>query len=147
LVSMDAFRGHAPKHGQLALLRDRKEPEIFAERRILGLPGDNVELGDRTLTINGWPVPTCTVAERIDLLEGDKDGLVMVSHGSPELEFLGDSTYLVYHNEQLHALGAQPRYVAPGEVLALGDNRNQSDASLFLEEHGGDVPLDNLFGE
>ncbi len=147
LVSLNAFRERAPKRGQLALLRDRKEPERLEERRVLGLPGDEIELGDHELKINGWTVPHCTVAERLELLEGDKDSMLMITHGSLELEFLGDATYFVYHNEQLRALGAKPRYVAPGEVLALGDNRHQSDATLFFEDHDGDVPLENLVAE
>lgn len=147
LVAKNAFRDHAPKYGQLAMLRDRKEPPHLQERRILGLPGDRVELADNELTINGWTVPHCTIAERIELLEGDKDSMLLVSHGSLELEFLGAATYLVYHNEQLQALGQKPHYVAAGEVLALGDNRNQSEATLFFEDHEGDVPLENLFAE
>lgn len=114
-------------------------PPIFV-KRVVGLPGDRIEMHGSTPVINGWVVPTCYAGDYA-YLAGDAAGLAYQKVGGKlVVEFLDDRAFLTIQ-------GVGPSFseayvVRPGEVFVLGDNRDTSlDSRAYNAGHGGGVPL------
>ncbi|NUP09744.1 MAG: signal peptidase I [Polyangiaceae bacterium] len=102
--------------------------------RIIGLPGDTVEVVDGQPSINGWPVPRC----RVGRYQGEPAEELFV-------EFLGDRAYTVLIHEGDRSA---PFIVPPKEVYVLGDNRYSShDSRMWNDGAGGGLPLDLFIGK
>jgi signal peptidase I len=111
-------------------------------KRVIGLPGDTIELRDETLFVNGSP-------QRYTALAADAPG---VRDMEP-----AEKAQALFAREQLaarpHAVMALPRLPAPrtfgpltvpdGEYLMLGDNRDNSRDSRYF----GTVPRREIIGE
>ena len=108
-------------------------------KRVIGLPGDRIEMHGDTPVINGWVVPSCDAGEYFYALPTFGDpGL----NGRLHVEFLDGRVYLA-----VYAVGGPPfegpYVVKPGEVFVLGDNRaNSLDSRAYNANRGGGVPLD-----
>ena len=135
--------GSAPERGDVAVFRLPRDPDTDYIKRVIGLPGDRIQMKDGALYINGEAVerePAGEVdvrspfGEEIDAkryLETLPNGVsYMTLDLSPSSG--GDSTG-IYE-------------VPPGHYFMLGDNRDNSLDSRFLNEGVGYVPAENLVG-
>jgi signal peptidase I len=114
-------------------------PEILV-KRVVGLPGDLIEMRGDVPVINGWTVPTCDAGEYLYVMP-DVTGQAL--RGRLRIEFLDDRAYLTVHAVGRPFVGAYR--VKPGEVFVLGDNRgNSMDSRAYSYGHGGGVPLDAI---
>jgi signal peptidase I len=114
-------------------------PEMLV-KRVVGLPGDRIEMRGEAPVINGWPVPWCDAGEYLHVIS-DTSGRAL--HGRLRVEFLDGRAYLT-----VHAVGppfSGPYLVKPGEVFVLGDNRgNSMDSRAYHAGQGGGVSLDAI---
>jgi signal peptidase I len=109
-------------------------------KRVVGLPGDRIEMKGDSPVINGWLVPSCDAGEYLYVLP-DTTGRVV--HGRLHVEFLEDRAYLTVHAFGRPFVGAY--VVQPGEAFVLGDNRGNSlDSRAYRGGQGGGVPFDGL---
>jgi signal peptidase I len=138
---------HVPPHrGDVVVFGFPERPEEDFIKRVVGHPGDSIEVFDGHPHINGWEVPHChagtfTYAENEEVW-GHHEGELFV-------EFLGDNAYLTLLDRA--ALGSAdhqgPFRVKDGEFFVMGDNRNNShDSRLWFGGRGGGVPFDLLKG-
>lgn len=116
-------------------------PDVLI-KRVIGLPGDRVEIHGGTAVINGWPVPACDAGQYLDIVP---DGSGATIQGHLVVEFLGKATYLTIRTP--HMLSLRSFVVGPGEVFVLGDNRGNSlDSRAWNSGRGGGVPIASIDG-
>ena len=141
------FENHVPPRGEIIVFRNPENPEEKYLKRVVGLPGDRIATKGDVLYINDWPVPRCR-AGRASARSGNGP-----HPGEVFVEFLGDFSYLVFHDQSLGPLSDSsigPFVVSPGELFVMGDNRENSfDSRSWFSRgggRGGGLPLDLLLG-
>ena len=144
--SPDFFEGRVfgslPERGDVAVFRKPNQDDIDYIKRIVGLPGDRIQVIGGVLHINGSPVKREKVADRI--YERHSGGRVSVTE---YLETLPNGRqHLIYEENDSEFLDNTPEFVVPEDhIFAMGDNRDNSQDSRVLHEVGF-VPLENLIG-
>jgi len=132
--------GRAPERGDVIVFRSplaSGAPTLV--KRVIGLPGDRIEMRRGHPIINGWNVPSCDVGPYVYLSRERS------LRGRVELEFLGGATYLTLHTSGQREF--EEYVVRPGEVFVLGDDRNNSlDSRGFSGQRARGVELDSIEG-
>jgi signal peptidase I len=131
--------GRAAERGDLAVFKLPRDGATSYANRIIGLPGDRVELSSGRLVVNGR-------AYRYQLLPQTKAeslrGVRRAFEQSPE-----GRRYLVYLKDCPPADRPQTFVAPPGYYFLLGDDRDDSLDSRFNRTIGvGFVPEENLEG-
>jgi signal peptidase I len=108
-------------------------------KRVVGLPGDTIELRDNTLIINGQPVEYRPIGEQLlrGLAPSDRVGHVFAT------EQLPGQSHAVEGNPTLPAMRSfGPLHVPEGRYFMMGDNRDDS----FDSRYWGTVTRDQIVG-
>ena len=131
-----------PDRGDVMVFKLPTDNKTDYIKRIVGLPGDTVQLKDGVLNINGKPVQR----ERVDDFV-NQDSLGNFVRVPRYLETLpnGRKHYILEVTEN-SIFDNTPVYKVPeGHYFAMGDNRDRSRDSRFLDSVGY-IPADNLIG-
>lgn len=133
----------SPALGDVVIFRLPSDNKVDYVKRVVGLPGDTVQMVGGVLFINGVAVPR----ERIDdYVEIDRFGVERRVARYRETMPNGAA----YDTLDLVADGQvddTPPYVVPaGSYFTLGDNRDNSMDSRHLDQVGY-VPFENLIGK
>jgi len=132
-----------PKRGDVVIFRNTNpnNPDDFI-KRVIGLPGDRVQMIDGALHINGEPVERerLGVTRDRDMIGGQGNLPVTVYRETLDNGVSYDTFDIVQNG-----LGdnTQEFIVRPGHYFMMGDNRDNSDDSRFSV---GNVPAENLIG-
>ena len=133
----NAYAGQAPEHGDIAVFRKPPENEIDYIKRIVGLPGDRIQLLDGILHINGKAVDR----ERIE-------DFSMSAYARDAMQYIetlpNGRTHRIIENNGDHGRLDNTRefFVPEGHYFAMGDNRdNSADSRMF-----GFIPAENMVG-
>jgi signal peptidase I len=118
-----------PKRGDVVVFRPPGEPETDFIKRVIGLPGDRVQMRNGILNINGEPVQRQRIEDYVDPDDP--------SRPIPQyLETLpGGVTHRILEAEgDLGTLDNTPVYVVPPDhYFMMGDNRDRSNDSRMWE--------------
>lgn len=128
-----------PERGDIIVFDFPKDPSTKYVKRLVGLPGDVIEINKGVVKVNGKP--TLALNEKM-LLEALKARSLPFEH----YEFLGGRKYKIVRHPS-HALTQESPgikiKVPPNKYFVLGDNRDNSYDSRFW----GFVPRENIRGE
>ena len=136
--------GHVPERGDVAVFRLPREPSTNYIKRIVGLPGDRVQMRGGELLINGTQVPRT------------RTGVFTAVNEYGQAKEAGKYTEVLPNGRQHELLKYFDRgglndteefKVPEGHVFAMGDNRDDSQDSRLPSSVGvGFVPMENLVG-
>jgi signal peptidase I len=121
LAEREIYPFRMPQRGDVVVLEapntngDRRTEDYI--KRVIGLPGETIQI---------------------------KDGIVYIN-GTPLEESVGNGGYLEDTTDCLGSLLCQPYTIPEGHVVVLGDNRNNSQDSRAWVEPA--LPLDRIVGK
>ncbi len=130
-----------PERGDVVVFRLPKDPNIDYIKRVIGLPGDTIQVIDGVVSINGVPVKHEHVPDFIETEEGTREA--PVKRWKDTLPN-GVSFYTLDLVDNGFADNVGPYTVTPGHYFMMGDNRDNSTDSRFPQV--GLVPFENLIG-
>lgn len=134
--------GEVPERGDVAVFRNPKQKGIDFVKRIVGLPGDRIQVKAGILHINGEAVKR----RRIEDYVVDPE----TSHPRVIWQYIetlpNGKSYAILEEDDTHYWDNTNVYVVPnGHVFGMGDNRDNSNDSRVLRDVGY-IPLENMIG-
>ena len=150
--------GRLPKRGDIVVVKSPLEHQDWI-KRVVGLPGDTVQMKNGAFWLNGAPVPRQlmrpvdikeTANSRCDMLPMYR---VVTAQGAlcryPRFrETLDGRSYDTLDLGLTEQDDTLPVIVPEGHVFLMGDNRDNSRDSRFSPEQGGLglLPVENIVG-
>ena len=129
----------SPKRGDVVVFKVPTDNKTDYVKRIVGLPGDTVQMIDGILHINGDPVTKKLVVSK----ELNNDEEVSNLY----LETLNDgTTYLTKDTGNTFQDTTRVYSINPGYFFMMGDNRDNSRDSRLEAGGFGVVPIENFVG-
>jgi signal peptidase I len=138
--------GSPPKRGDVVVFKLPRDGQTDYIKRVIGLPGDNVQMKDGRLYINGEIVPRQPIARvRTEGFYGGEAEVPTYQETLPGgvvhmiIQIQGDTGF--NSNTQVFE-------VPSGQYFMMGDNRDNSTDSRVPPDQGGVgfVPFENLVG-
>ena len=131
-----------PLRGDVAVFKLPSDNKTDYIKRIIGLPGDRIQVMAGVLHINGEAVKRRPVGQWVDRDEYGR-AVTMVRY----IETLPNGrSHDIIENSDRDPLDNTPVYVVPeNHFFAMGDNRDNSLDSRVLN-HVGFIPAENLVG-
>jgi signal peptidase I len=138
-----AVLADTPKRGDIAVFKKPSEPKIDYIKRVIGLPGDRIQMQGGVLFINGQAIKKTRIEDFKDA-SGDWGGGI---EGVPQYEetLPEGVTYRVLDIDTEGVEDTTEEFLVPdGHYFMMGDNRDNSADSRTPEVRY--VPIENFVG-
>ncbi|MFM5886599.1 MAG: signal peptidase I [Novosphingobium sp.] len=161
LLPESRILAHQPQRGDVVIFKAPPENKDDWIKRVIGLPGDTVQMQDGVLWLNGQAVPKVRVADfEVPITPNTRcystgfeaklaDGTDVCRYPQYRETLPGGKSYTVLDLGPRENDTTEPVMVPEGTVFLMGDNRdNSADSRVPFERGGlgGPVPQDNLLG-
>lgn len=110
-----------PERGQIVVFKYPENPEVFYIKRLIGVPGDVIEVRNGRITLNGQKLELNSLGAEADQEKGFTYYREKNLTNQYTVRFLSEET----------SLEPQVFQVPPGQFFFMGDNRDQSSDSRF----------------
>ena len=153
--------GRLPERGDIVVVKSPREHDDWI-KRVVGLPGDTIQMKDGVLWLNGTPVPKVpetpadiTVSPNTDCLGQYAQYRVTLADGSAICRYPrfretlpGGRSYDVLDLGDTPQDNTPPVIVPENRLFLMGDNRDNSEDSRFSSVIGGLdlLPIENVVG-
>jgi signal peptidase I len=134
-----------PARGDIVIFRDPSDVSKTLIKRLVGLPGDRIQMREGRLWINGRELPL--TEDGVGTAEGEDGATYQVARYSETLP--GGVTHAIFKEGWDGPLDNTEEFVVPRDhFFMMGDNRDDStDSRVPVDEGGvGFVPVENLVG-
>lgn len=143
---LDLFKGRIlqsqPERGDIVVFRLPTNPKVDYIKRVIGLPGDKIQMIDGVLHINGVAVPKIFTGKvDVTMEDGAQVAVRQYEEKLPE-----GKVYDVLDMSPYNEVDNTPIYTVPDKhYFMMGDNRDDSTDSRYIDRVGF-VPEENLIG-
>lgn len=143
VASRPAYNNAAPQRGDIVVFKLPRDGRTDYIKRLIGLPGDRIQLTGGVLSLNGKQIP------RVDLGPTQDPGLPSMTVRQFKETQPNGKTYITFDQSPDHEGDTTDVYVVPqGHYFFMGDSRDNSLDSRWPTETGvGFVPKANLVGK
>jgi signal peptidase I len=142
-ASTSRLFGRMPARGDIVIFRKPRDTATILIKRVIGLPGDRIQMVHGRLVINGQRVPLVAAGSgKVEDSSGHRDEIRRFTEILP-----GGVRHIIFKAGWDGPLDDTPVYQVPGNtIFAMGDNRDNSLDSRVPQAEGGVgyVPLENL---
>jgi signal peptidase I len=136
-----------PDRGDVAVFKLPSDPSVDYIKRIVGLPGDRIQVRNGSLYINDRLVPRRPFGEYVYEEGGSAVVLQQFIEALPQGPGEPPEEHRIVKSDDIGPLDNTPVYVVPqGYYFAMGDNRDNSQDSRVLSSVGY-IPAENLVGK
>ncbi|MGE5087412.1 MAG: signal peptidase I [Bacillota bacterium] len=125
-----------PERGDLVVFSYSRFPTISYVKRVIGLPGDRIQIKNGRVILNEEPLQYEKLAD--EGKDNPNQELFEIFREKTPI-----SSWRVIFQKQFEDKNFGPIVVPPGEVFILGDNRDASDDSRYW----GTVPVAQIMGK
>jgi len=130
-----------PKRGDVVVFKLPSNPKINYIKRVIGLPGDTVQIKDEIVYINGKPLKREFIGEFYD---NDTD---RTSREYKEITFEGKEYTVIEHQNNSSLDNTDVFSVPEGHYFVMGDNRDNSADCRTSNIAYPFVPIENFVGK
>jgi signal peptidase I len=130
-----------PKRGDVAVFRYTQDTSVDYIKRIVGLPGDHIQMREGVLYVNGIEAARTPIGPYV----ADDQGHEMETERFSEALPGGPSHDILKATDEGWVNNTQEYVVPDGDFFAMGDNRDDSQDSRWSDDLGY-VPMENLIG-
>lgn len=129
-----------PQRGDVVVFTYPDQPRVSYVKRVIGLPGDRIQIVNDQLIVNDQKAEYRTLDEK-------KSQAILEDFASSEAfkvveEKVADGSRFLVFQKTPKKSNFGPLIVPPNEVFLLGDNRDTSDDSRYW----GTVPIEKIEG-
>ncbi len=134
---------HSPARGDVVVFKLPTDNSTDYIKRVIGLPGDHIQMKNGILNVNGQPVPRRRIE---DYLYQEGNGAIIPLAQYIETLPNGVQHRIIEMSDNGPLDNTQEYVVPPGDFFMMGDNRDNSQDSRVLSAVGY-VPAENLIGK
>ena len=132
-----------PERGDIIVFKLPRDPKVDYIKRVIGLPGDRIQVIDGVVHINGQPVKRQRIEDRV-VQDGPYAGMRVPQYRET---LPNGRSYVVQEMLENGPADNTGVYVVPeGHYFVMGDNRDNSTDSRD-QYMVGYIPYENLMGE
>jgi len=136
-----------PERGDVAVFKVPRDNSTDYLKRIVGLPGDRVQMKGGQLYLNGEPAPRKLLGDYLAQETNIRVQVRRFAETLPAAMSPGGRTHDIVKMTDTGGLNDTPEFrVPPDHVFALGDNRDNSSDSRDPTGGVGFIPIENLVG-